>query len=320
VTVLAREVHRSGCGAILCQEYESPRFDAAVAVGRLLRIPVFATFQGGNYHRSLVERRLRPLTLRRCAGLIIGSSVEAARVQQKYAIAPEKICRTFNALDLGQWRPASRQDARRALGIADTTRVAVWHGRIDIRTKGLDVLLEAWRSVCSRRSEQDLLLMLVGSGAGSDLLDEEISRTGVTNLRWIREYVMDRSRICQCLNAADVYVFPSRREGFPIAPLEAMACELPVIASSVSGIADIFDAGEECGGVVIPPGDAAALARSMGRLLDDEGLARRLGVRARQRVERAFSPRSVGVQLHSFFRRRGGFGMVPTILSPEGAC
>ena len=312
VTVLAREIRRADCGAILCQEYESPRFDASVVVGGLLRIPVFATFQGGNWQRSAIERRVRPLTLRRCAGLIIGSSIEAARVQERYGIPPEKISRTFNSLDLEQWRPGSRQDARRALEIPDTTRVAIWHGRIDIRTKGLDVLLEAWRSVCSSRPEQDLLLVLVGSGAGADALDEEIRRTDVSRLRWIREYVMDRASIRQFLNAADVYVFPSRREGFPVAPLEAMACGLPVVAASVAGVIDIFGTGEEWGGVIVPSGDAVSLARNLGRLLDDQGLARSLGARARTRVERAFSPLTVGSQLHAFFRERAGFGARPT--------
>lgn len=308
VRILAREIRRSSCGAILCQEYESPRFDASVAIGRWLRIPVFATFQGGNWQRSVIERHLRPYTLRRCAGLIIGSSIEAARVQARYGMPPERICRTFNALDLHQWRPGSRPDARRALGMADTTRVAVWHGRVDIRTKGLDVLLEAWQAVCARRSGQDILLMLVGSGADADRLDEAITRREITHLRWIREYVLDRARVRQCLHAADVYVFPSRREGFPVAPLEAMACGLPVVAAAVAGIADIFDTGEACGGVIVPSGDPIALARHLGRLLDDEPLARRLGARARTRVERAFSPLTVGSQLRTFFLTRGGFG------------
>jgi glycosyltransferase involved in cell wall biosynthesis len=308
VSVLAREIRRSSCGAILCQEYESPRFDASVVVGRLLRIPVFATFQGGNWQRSVIERHLRPHTLRLCAGLIIGSSIEAARVQARYGIESERICRAFNSLDLQQWRPGSRQDARRALGIAGTTRVAVWHGRIDIRTKGLDVLLEAWQAVCARRSGQDVLLLLVGSGADADRLDEEIRRTGATHLQWIREYVIDRARVREFLSAADVYVFPSRREGFPVAPLEAMACGLPVIAAAVAGITDIFDTGEESGGVIVPSGDPISLARHLGRLLDDEGLAGRLGARARTRVERAFSPLTVGPQLHGLFLKRGGFG------------
>src|ERR1019366_8025155 len=170
--VLAGEIRRAGCGAILCQEYESPRFDAAVVVGGLLRIPVFATFQGGSWHRSGIERVLRPLTLRRCAGLIIGSSVEAARVQARYAVARERIACIFNPVDLSQWQPSSRDEARGKLNISATTRVAIWHGRVDIHTKGLDVLLVAWKVVCSLRAERDMLLILVGTGAGADMLEQ----------------------------------------------------------------------------------------------------------------------------------------------------
>jgi starch synthase len=306
VMALAREIRRAGCCAILCQEYESPRFDASVAVGGLLRIPVFATFQGGSWHRSGIERGLRPLTLQQCAGLIIGSSVEAARVRERYRIPSEKISRIFNPLDLSEWRPGTRHDARRKLGIPDTTRVAIWHGRIDIRTKGLDVLLEAWKVVCLQRSERDILLMLIGSGSGSDMLDEEIRRTAVPHIRWIRNYVLDRAEIRQYLSAADVYVFPSRREGFPVAPLEAMACGLPIVAASAPGVADIFDEGEKSGGLVVPTGDATSLARNLGILLDDDAAARILGTRARERVEQAFSLQTVGAQLHEFLRERGG--------------
>ena len=123
---------------------------------------------------------------------------------------------------------------------------------------------------------------------------------------------MDRASIRQFLIAADVYVFPSRREGFPVAPLEAMACGLPVVAASVAGVIDIFETGEECGGVIVPSGDAVLLARSLGRLLDDERLSCSLGARARTRIERAFSPLTVGSQLRAFFRERAGFGASPT--------
>ena len=92
IRALAREIRRAGCNTILCQEYESPRFDAAVAVGRLLRIPVFATFQGGSWHRSRIEGWLRPITLRRCSGLIIGSSIEEDRLREKYGMSDREDC------------------------------------------------------------------------------------------------------------------------------------------------------------------------------------------------------------------------------------
>lgn len=72
---LARELRREGCQAILCQEYEYARFDACILLGQLMRLPVFATFQGGDFQLSRLERPLRPLTLQATAGLIVPSTL-----------------------------------------------------------------------------------------------------------------------------------------------------------------------------------------------------------------------------------------------------
>jgi len=305
IRALASEIRHAGCNAILCQEYESPRFDAAVAVGALLRIPVFATFQGGSWHRSRIEGWLRPITLRRCSGLIIGSSIEEDRVREKYGMLDGKIARIFNPVDVEEWRAGSRMDARNKLGISVSTRAAVWHGRIDICRKGLDVLHEAWKVVCSQRPGGDVLLMLIGSGPDAELFDGEIRKAALPHIRWVRDYVLDRHSMRQYLSAADIYVFPSRHEGFPVAPLEAMACGLPVVAASAPGIRDILSGGEKCGGLVVPTGDAATFAASLGRLLDDESECRLFGARARAHVEQGFSLQAVGVKLHEFLGRSG---------------
>ena len=311
IRLLAREIRRAGCNAILCQEYESPRFDTSVAVGNLLRIPVFATFQGGIWHRSRIEDFVRPITLRRCAGLIIGSSIEETRVREGYGLPAEKIQRIFNPLDIAEWQASSRMDARIKLGIGESTRVAVWHGRIDIRRKGLDILLGAWKNVCMQRQDRDILLMLIGSGPDVELLDKEIREMALSRIRWIRSYVLDRPMMRQYLSAADVYVFPSRHEGFPVAPLEAMACGLPIVAAAAPGICDILNDGEESGGIVVPIGDAPALGGAVGRMLDSVSEGRVLGARARLRVERGFSLQTVGVQLHEFLRKGGGLRVWP---------
>ena len=308
---LARAIRSAGCNAILCQEYETPRFDASIAIGKLLRIPVFATYQGGNWQRSKFERILRPLTLRRSAGIIIGPSLEVARVQARYGVPAEKIANIFNPLNLSEWRPGSQLLARRNLGIPEETRVAVWHGRIDIHTKGLDILLAAWREVCSLRNGQDSLLMVIGSGRDAEKFGEDILSMGVPQIRWIQDYVLSRATVREYLNAADVYVFPSRHEGFAVAPLEAMACGLPIIAAAASGISDVLVDGEEHGGIVVPINDPQSLAQNVSRLLDDHEFARILGSRARARAEKAFSLESVGAQFFDFLQTRGGLKLQP---------
>jgi glycosyltransferase involved in cell wall biosynthesis len=227
-------------------------------------------------------------------------------VRARYGVSAEKISSIFNPLDLPDWRPGSQLDARRKLGIAEATRVAIWHGRIDIYSKGLDILLQAWKEVCSLRNGRDLLLLVVGSGRDAEKFGENISRMGVPQIRWVREYILSRAAMREYLNAADVYVFTSRHEGFPVAPLEAMACGLPVVAAAASGVQDIFADGEEYGGIVVPIDDAPSVAKNLGRLLDDDEAARVLGTRARARAKKAFSLENVGAQLFDFFQARGG--------------
>ena len=87
-----------------------------------------------------------------------------------------------------------------------------------------------------------------------------------------------------------------------MAPLEAMACGLPVVASAVPGVSDIFTDGEASGGIIVPTADVPAMARTVGKLLDDVALANDLGARARHRVETAFGVGVVGAQLADLLR------------------
>jgi glycosyltransferase involved in cell wall biosynthesis len=302
---LAREIRREKCGTILCQEYEHPRFDACVLLGKLMRLPVFATFQGGNWQFSRLERPLRPLTVRACAGLIIAAQDEAERVRSRYRVPPSKVARIFNPIDLAKWSAVDRSQAREILGIATDAEVAIWHGRVEIRQKGLDVLLDAWEQVCRERERRNLLLLLVGSGADAKTLHRQIAARRSRSVRWVDEFVRDQDAIRRYLSAADLYVFPSRYEGFPVAPIEAMACGLPVAAANVHGIPDILEGGEAAGGLVVPQEDAVALASAIGRLLDDKALRQELGERARRRVESCFSLESIGKQLRAFIFGNG---------------
>lgn len=305
---LARELRRERCTAILCQEYESPRFDVCVMVGKRLGIPVFATFQGGVWHRSRLEHPLRPRTLQACAGLIIAPRTEAERVRARYGVPENRIARIFNPIDLTLWRASDRGEARLALGIPDGARVAVWHGRVDLHRKGLDVLLDAWQQVCRERPGRDLWLLLVGTGSDADELRRRIAGMRLPGVMWLDEYILDRARMVGYLSAADVYTLPSRHEGFPVAPIEAMACGLPVVAADAPGVPDILEGGEEAGGLVVPRGDESALAGALGRVLDDPAGRRELGARARLRVERCFSLTTVGEQLCAFLFPTAGGG------------
>ena len=314
--VLAQELGREGCNAILCQEYDYPRFDACVLLGQLMRLPVFATFQGGNKRHSFLEYPQRSLAFWACTGLIIATQTELERVRACYGVPSTKLARIFNPVDVAAWRAIDRNEARAALHIPLDARVVVWHGRVEIERKGLDVLLEAWERICCERSEIDLRLLLVGTGSDANELHQRITNMRLRGVLRVDEFVNDHTVIQRYLSAADVYTLPSRQEGFPVAPVEAMACGLPVVAADAPGVPDILQEGEASGGLIVPRDNALALASALGRVLDDEAWGRELGKRARCRAEDCFSPEAIGKQLVDFFYREGGGLMATCKASP----
>jgi starch synthase len=302
---LARALRSEGCNVILCQDYEHARFDLCLLLGWLLGRPVFATFQGGDISISPLERLPRPYALRAAAGLIVATRSEAERIRTSYRVPAARIARIFNPLDLSEWYAGERAEARAELAIPEGARVLAWHGRVQVQIKGLDLLVEAWDRVGRERPGRELRLLLVGTGNDSTELHRRIAAMGLRDVVWVDQYVRDRTVLRRYLSAADVYTLTSRREGFPVAPIEAMACGLPVVAVDAPGMPDILDGGEAAGGLVVPRGDVDALAKALGRALDDPAWCHEVGQSARARAHGHFSLEAVGAQLRDFLARRG---------------
>jgi len=254
-------------------------------------VPVFGTFQGADYQLSRLERPVRPRSIRASAGLIVGARRELERVRAAYGVPAQKLAHVVNPVDAGLWRPADGAAIRRELDIPESTLVVTWHGQMQLRRKGLDVLLDAWQLLGEAR---DAHLVLVGAGEDAG----EIARRaqGARRVHLVQEWVQDRERMRAILSSADVYVFPSRHEGLPVAPLEAMACGLPVVGADASGVADVV--GDT--GIVVPREDVDALALGLGELLDDADRRADLGRKARSRLEQSFALEPVGTALRSF--------------------
>jgi glycosyltransferase involved in cell wall biosynthesis len=116
----------------------------------------------------------------------------------------------------------------------------------------------------------------------------------VTMLGWVRGNDRDRT-----LAQAMIYALPSYREGLPMGLLEAMAAGLPVLTCPIAGIPEAVDDSVE--GFLVTPGDSAAIADRLQRLIGDPALAERMGAAARARVERCFSAEAIIPQVEKIY-------------------
>ena len=185
----------------------------------------------------------------------------------------------LNPVDLRRFTPpnaSQRADARAALGLDMSARVVVAVGRLD-RLKGIDVLLDAWRTVSAR--DASAVLLLVGDGPERAALERLARSHGLGSVRFLGH----RSDVRPTLWASDLAAMPSRLEAMGIAALEALACGLPVVASRVGGIPETVRDGQN--GLLVPPEDAAALAAAIGLLLSDDARRRSLVAGAVKLVE-----------------------------------
>ena len=148
-------------------------------------------------------------------------------------------------------------------------------------------------------------LVLVGSGDGQSLSveDELRARAAAPPLAGRVVLAGRQERVADWLRAADLFVFPSLFEGLGISLVEAMACGLPAIGSRTGGIVDVIDDGRT--GVLVPPGDARALAAAMGRLLADAARRAEMGVLGRRDMVTRFDERDTVTKYRALFASLG---------------
>jgi glycosyltransferase involved in cell wall biosynthesis len=125
--------------------------------------------------------------------------------------------------------------------------------------------------------------LIVGDGPDRGAVEDEIRRL---RLEERVRLVGERSDVPALLADSDLFVLSSRSEGLPVSVLEAMAAELPVVASRVGGLAELVVDGET--GILVPPGDIPALSAALGDLVNDRELRRKLGAAGRARAEAHF--------------------------------
>jgi glycosyltransferase involved in cell wall biosynthesis len=171
----------------------------------------------------------------------------------------------------GPGRPAARAE----LGLDPDELVVMNIGRL-MRQKGQDVLVDAMPGLVAAFPR--LRVVVVGGGTLHESLAGQAAALGVADHLCLPGHRTDARML---LDAADVFVLPSRQEGLPLAALEAMDVGLPVVGTEVIGTAEVVVDGET--GRLVPPRDARALGSALADLLADPGLRARYGSAGRRR-------------------------------------
>ena len=275
-----------------------PRKRVVVALAHSMRIPVILQIHGGGFLDYIGERRSRERAVRRvlhsCAAVILLS--EALR-EPLAAIAPE--CSVWvipNAVDI----PAAPTRGM------DSGRV-VFAGR-PVAEKGIPELLCASRALAAR--VPSFRLVIAGDDVDRRLAEQiggSLLETRVDLCGWLDHEGLDR-----VYANSSVFVLPSHVEAMPVALLEAMSHGLACVVTPVGAIPQIISDGAN--GVIVPVADAKALEESIGLLLANHDLRRRLGAHARSTIEEHYSMAGAVGQIREVY---AACGIDPLCANPK---
>lgn len=190
-----------------------------------------------------------------------------------------------NFLDCAVFGRIDAPEPRRRFSRDEASKVVI-HVSNFRPVKRIDAVVDLFARICRT---VDARLLLVGDGPELGTVYRVGRELGVLDRI---DAVGAQEAIIPLLSAADVFLLPSEQESFGLAALEAMACEVPVVASNVGGLPEVIDHGLT--GFLHPPADLDGMAASALSLLTDPGLHQRIAGAARQRVcERFCSDRIV---------------------------
>lgn len=234
---------------------------------------------------SGLKKTFKKKTLRKTKKTIAVSSANAEQMLLWYPELKGKITVIHNGIDLEAFErelihfsQQENQKIRTHLLKASPDdeimlTIAALHPR-----KGLVYLLEAFKKV--HEAEPHTRLIIIGEGPQKKELEKKIKKLKLTESAAILDY---QENIPKILKSADLFVLPSVKEAFGLVLLEAMAAQLPIIASNVGGIPEIVE--HQKNGILVAPGDSEALAEKILLLLQNKPLAEKLAFLGHHRVK-----------------------------------
>lgn len=216
--------------------------------------------------------------------LVAATITEKDQLVRLYGADPHKISIVPPGVDIMHFHPMPRRLAQQKIGLDSHDWMILFVGRIE-PLKGVDTLIRAMALLaheCPTWVSRLSLAIIGGDPNANENAEMERLKAMHAQLN-LGDLVVflgakDQNTLQYYYNAAEAVVMPSHYESFGMVALEAMACGTPVIASDVGGLSHLVRDGET--GFHVPSGNHLALASTLARLLQDDGLRRRLGEQA----------------------------------------
>jgi len=281
----ARDLRRRGVQIVHTYGFYPNVF--AIAAARLARSPVVvASIRDTGYSLTARQRRVQRLACRLAHHVLVNAeAVKRWLVEDGYDGGKISVIR--NGLDPSSFVGAGGASLRTELSLPAGAPLVAMVSRLN-RLKGVDDFLQAAARTADRF--EDVRFLIVGDNGtpdGSDYrreLERRVAQLGLERRVVFTGFRLDVPRL---LSEVAISVLPSLSEGLPNTILEAMAAGVPVVATRVGGTAELVEDGVT--GLLVPPGDPAALAKAIEQLLAEPQQARRFGRAGRQRVIEEFS-------------------------------
>ena len=288
----ARLMEADGVTHVHCHFATHPAA-AGFLIRRLTGIPYSFTVHGSDLH---VDRHMLPQKVAEAAFVVPISAYNRDVIEAECGPVPEGRLEVIHCgVDPDAFAPTERD----AAGPFTVVCVGTLH-----EVKGQTHLVEACRLLA--QEGVDVACVLVGDGPDREDLAAQAAEAGIADrVRFAGR--LTSVEVADEVGRADVLVAPSvptaggKREGIPVVLMEAMSTAMPVVASRLSGIPELVEDGRN--GLLVPPGDAKALAGALHRLHDDAGLRRRLGAQGRATVQASFDLTTNAARLARRFTR-----------------
>ena len=240
-------------------------------------------------------------SLRRFSDAVVVQSTKERERVLAHGVEPGKVRLIFPGVDEDVFVRMEKQRARHQVGLSREAFVFLFTGVLYHR-KGVDLLLKAFGSLVKEVGDPRVVLVILGSGAQEmeyRQLTEELGLGGHVTFAGN----VDQGTVAIYLNAADVFVAPSRAEPQGKMNLEAMMCGLPVISTNSGGTPDTVLHGKT--GILVPPEDVPALYRAMLRLYTDPNARYELGSSGYRHARANFGWRRAAADLADVYRQLG---------------